>query len=208
MQVLIRGAIAEHFAGQVDGYTGDGTRLPLIYLDREELVRGERPPVCDDSAIAHLLDAIRQLADLWTTTAPDARAYSARDNYLASDWNRIVNAYLDDLAHRGKTDAEIKRLEDWLCAETRVIWAKTCATWDDLIVRAAIACHWCDPGPEEIIANTPPNERFDDQAFAYLIKGILNMSGLRFDRDGRYIGPEAAEQADKRVVAAAGSWID
>jgi hypothetical protein len=65
MQVLIRGAIAEHFSGQTDGCTGDGTRQPLVFLDPEELVCCQRPPVCDDSAIAHLLDAVRQLADLW-----------------------------------------------------------------------------------------------------------------------------------------------
>ena len=71
MQVIIRGAIAEHCANQVDGYTGDGTRPPLDYLDPKALVREGRGPVCDDSAFAHLLDAIRQLADLWTTTAPN-----------------------------------------------------------------------------------------------------------------------------------------
>ena len=75
IQVLIRGAIAEHFSNQVDGYTGDGTRLPLIYLDPEELARDGSPLVCEGSAFARLLDAVRQLADLWTKAAPDARAH-------------------------------------------------------------------------------------------------------------------------------------
>jgi hypothetical protein len=46
------------------------------------------------------------------------------------------------------------------------------------------------------LATTPPDERFDDQAFANLIRDILNMSGLRFDRDGLCTSQESAEQLD------------
>ena len=34
---------------------------------------------------------------------PLAPANIRRDNYLASDWNRIVNAYLDNMARLAKT---------------------------------------------------------------------------------------------------------
>jgi hypothetical protein len=44
----------------------------------------------------------------------------------------------------------------------------------------------------------------DDQAFAYLARGIVDFAGLRFDREGRLLDPEDAEQPGKRE----GSWID
>jgi hypothetical protein len=69
LQVLTRSAIVEHYSEQTDGF--DGTRLTLDYLNPAELARNGRPAVCDDSAIAHLLDAVRQLEDLWTAAIPD-----------------------------------------------------------------------------------------------------------------------------------------
>ena len=161
-----------------------------------------------DEAITALLKGVRDVGMQGAVFPPAAPLNAARDNYLASDSNRIVNAYLDNMARPGKTDAEIERLEDWLCAETRAIWAKPCVSWDDLIVRAAIACHCWDSGPDEIIATTPPGRNSDTQAFAYLVKGIIDLAGLRFDRDGRCTDPEGAAQIDKRAVPTVGSSID
>jgi hypothetical protein len=62
IRVTMCGALAEHFSDQTNGYSGDGTLLPLEFLKPET-----RPAVCDDSAIAHLLDACRQLVALWST---------------------------------------------------------------------------------------------------------------------------------------------
>jgi len=203
IQVLIRGAIAEHFSNQTDGYSGDGTRLPLEFLDPQELVRCQRPPVCDDSAIAHLLDAVRQLNDLWTTTAPDtadlprAQLDTARANYLASDWYRIITAHLDAMAVRGMTDEEVERLLNDLCENTKAIWARPCATWDDLIERAAIAVYWNSPDelseptyPDDVLACEPDADHdrgYDDHALAHVVKAILDQSGLKFDQEGRLL---------------------
>jgi hypothetical protein len=201
IQVFIRGAIAEHYSNQTDDFTGDGTRRPLVFLDPEELVRDGSPPVCDDSAIAHLLDAVRQLADLWVTTAPVATYRRGRNgiryvraNYLASDWHRAITNFLDETArllNEGRTDAEFAKAYQLFYAATKVVWAKPCRTFDDLIERAAVACHYNEPGPDKILATTHPDENFDSQAFAYLVKGILDLAGLKFDQEGRLLDSKA-----------------
>jgi hypothetical protein len=97
-------------------------------------------------------------------------------------------------------------------SEPRPIWERPVRTWDDLIVRAAIAVHWFSPyefdnpvNPEHTIAI---EDTYPEEALAHVVKSILDMSGLKLDRDGRYIGPEGAKQADMRTVPTVGSWID
>jgi hypothetical protein len=41
-----------------------------------------------------------------------------------------------------RTDDARDSLNVRLCAATNAIWAKPVRTWDDLIVRTAIAVHW------------------------------------------------------------------
>jgi hypothetical protein len=48
----------------ISALTSDGSLLPLAFLDPETLALNDRPAVCDDSAIAHLPDACRQLVAL------------------------------------------------------------------------------------------------------------------------------------------------
>jgi len=62
-----------------------------------------------------------------------------RDNYLKSDWHRILSAFLETRSRA--TDEE----SDGLCAgpdeAAHAICAKPVCTFDDLVVCAAIAVH-------------------------------------------------------------------
>jgi hypothetical protein len=65
--------------------------------------------------------------------------------------------------------------------------ARPVRTWDDIIVRAAIAVHWhgpgCDPAyPEHTIAI---EDCCAEEALAHVVKGILDISGLRFELSER-----------------------
>ena len=116
---------------------------------------------------------------------------AARDRYLASDWPPILNAHLKEMSRRGETDAEIDLLEKRLCAKIAAIWAKPVRTVDDLVVRAAIAVHWNsappgEPAYPEHVCNDP-ERGFDDKALAHVVKGILDLAGLKFGADGRLI---------------------
>ena len=55
--------------------------------------------------------------------------------------------------------------------------------------RLAVATHYNDDGqePDAILAHTPPEKNFDDQSFAHLVKGILDVAGLRSDQYGRLL---------------------
>src|SRR5262249_14064361 len=68
-----------------------------------------------------------------------------RDNYLDTEWPSLLDAHLVEICHHGRTDAENDEAQDRLCAATEAVWAKPCRTMDDLVLRAAIACHWNAP---------------------------------------------------------------
>jgi hypothetical protein len=200
LQVLTRSAIVEHYSEQTDGF--DGTRLTLDYLNPAELARNGRPAVCDDSAFAHLLDAIRQLEDLWIATGdigmraaispPVAPFNAVRDSYLASDWNRIVTAFLAETSRpENNGDAQRDGLTDRLCEATNRIWARPVRSWDELVERAAMAVHWNQDDehiayPDDVIASDDEFD-FDMRALAHVVRGILDLAGLQFDVEGRLI---------------------
>jgi hypothetical protein len=149
-------------------------------------------------ALAALLKGVRAVGmrtDLSRTSRCEPVLPAAldvwRNNYLRSDWQRIVTAYLDAMAVRGITDEEVERLLNDLCENTKAIWARPCATWDDLIERAAIAVYWNSPDepsepayPDDVLACEPDADHdrgYDDHALAHVVKAILDQAGLRFD---------------------------
>ena len=147
-----------------------------------------------------MLDLLKGLRDVGMRGAaifpPLAPSNRARDKYLASDWHRILSAFLEESSRRARTDAEVTLQEERFGDATNAIWAKPVRTWDDLIVRAAIAMHWnepLDPGdpayPDDIISGNP-EERFDARALAHVVRGVLDLAGLKFDAEGRCIARE------------------
>jgi hypothetical protein len=78
-----------------------------------------------------------------------------------------------------------------LVTDTEAIWAKPVRTWDDLIVRAAIAVRWSlpnlgEPAYPDCVINGP-NEDFDRRASAHVVRGVLDLAGLKFDPEGKLL---------------------
>jgi hypothetical protein len=68
-------------------------------------------------------------------------------------------------------------------------------TWADLIQLAAVAIHWNSPAfvddpayPNYVIAS---DEDIDVRVLAHVVRGILELSCLKFDADGRLLPPDA-----------------
>jgi hypothetical protein len=123
------------------------------------------------------------------TRAPCEDPATLRDNYLASDWHRTLTGYLDAL-QRPKNNVAATHTR--FGADTNAILAKPVRTWDDLIVRAAIAIHFnstlsFDPAyPDNVIAANSCIH-FDDRSLAHVVRGILDLFRLTFDNDGRLL---------------------
>jgi hypothetical protein len=119
-----------------------------------------------------------------------------RDDYLKSAGHRILSAYLDEIYRRNRTEAEVELHEERFCAEAAAIWAKPCATFADFIVRLSMAIHWNstppDPAYPDNMLNDPRAPYFQ-RALAHVVKGVLDLAGLKFDADGRCIAPECPE---------------
>ena len=146
--------------------------------------------VCQDAVLA-LLKGVRDVGMRAAISPPVAPLNAARDKYLASDWHRIVSTFLEEYARpENGTDDARDGLTRHLCDETNAIWAKPVRTWDDLIVRAAIAVHWnvddVLPYPDNVIPGSR-HENFDLRALAHVVRGVLELAGLTFDADGRLI---------------------
>jgi hypothetical protein len=144
--------------------------------------------VCEEAVVA-LLKGVRDVGMPAAISVPVAPLNAAREKYLASDWHRIVSTFLEEFARpENRTDDARDGLKRHLCDETNAIWAKPVRTWDDLIVRAAIAVHWNGdnvlPYPNDVISG---NENFDYRALAHVVRGILDLAGLKFDADGRLL---------------------
>jgi hypothetical protein len=105
--------------------------------------------------------------------------------YLASDWHRALCAYLEERG-RANTEDELDALESRLGDVTRAISATPVRTPDDLVVRAAMAMHWY--GNNEI--SNPSCTA--DHVLAAVVRGVLDLAGLKFDAEGRLLGEEPA----------------
>jgi hypothetical protein len=76
---------------------------------------------------------------------------------------------------------------------TKAFLARPCRTWNDVVLRAAIAVHWNSPYPDEVIAENP-DKNFDKQSLAYLVRGILDIAGLAFDNEGRLLSGQGMQK--------------
>lgn len=130
------------------------------------------------------------------TEVPFVPADIWRNNYVASDWHRIVTAFLD-ASGRPENDGDEGRdaLNAQLAHDTEAILARPVSTWADLIQLAAIAVHWNSPVrlvdsgyPDDIIAS---DEAIDERVLAHVVRGILKLSGMKFDAEGRLL-PQGA----------------
>jgi hypothetical protein len=127
--------------------------------------------------------------------APDVGASTAlRAAYVASEWQRALSAYLED---RGRTSAEeeLDALNGRLGEVTRTIIATPVRTPDDLVVRAAMAVHWNqfglnDPAYPDHVMNSKACS--DQRALAAVVRGVLDLAGLKFDVEGRLLDEEPA----------------
>lgn len=115
-------------------------------------------------------------------------------NFLASDWHRIHSAFQADWERPENTSDDNRfALCERLSEGANAIWAMPVRSWDDLVVRAAMACHWnttTRPGspayPGDVIAGDPTRD-FDARALAHVVRGIFDLAGLEFDAEGRLI---------------------
>jgi hypothetical protein len=110
-----------------------------------------------------------------------------RAAYVASEWHRALSAYFEE---RGRTSAqeELDALEVRMGDVARAISAKPVRTFGDLVVRAAMAVHWNqarldDPAYPDYVMNNKACS--DDRALAAVVRGVLDLAGLKFDVEGR-----------------------
>jgi hypothetical protein len=175
------------------GRTGPNADTQLAGLPAHAIVEGG---TCEEAMVA-LLKGVRDVGMRAAISLPVAPLNADRDKYLASDWHRIVSAFLKESARlEDRTDDARNSLNRRLADATTTTWAKPVRTWDDLIVRAAIAVHWnidaeiavnTDlPFPDNVISSNR-NENFDYRALGHAVRGILDLAGLKFDADGRLI---------------------
>jgi hypothetical protein len=124
-----------------------------------------RPRTPTKEEIAAVLEVHKALA------APDA----ARETYLASDWHRALEEYLVATLTI-TTDDALDRLED----VTEAICAEPVRTFDNLVVRAAMAAHFY----ADELSNP---ERTVDDVLAGVVRGVLDLAGVRLDAEGRLL---------------------
>jgi hypothetical protein len=133
-----------------------------------------------------------------------AVAKSAQRNGDLAEWCDMVSRYLNGSNEDEERTAQSEdALEEALCATTEGIWARPVHTWDDLVVRAAIAVHWNSPDydtdpayPDDIVrvAIADNGRGYDDYALAHVVRGVLDLAGLTFDSDGRLLsGPNKVD---------------
>jgi hypothetical protein len=149
-----------------------------------------------------VLDLLRGVRDVGMRAAmslPVAPLNAVRDNYLASDRHRILSAYHDDWElPENQIDDRRFALRRRLCEGANAIWAKPVRTWEDRIERAAMAVHWNQiskvvPFPDDSIAGDP-NRNFDWRALAHVVRGVLDLAGLKFGDYGRLASARATER--------------
>src|SRR5215813_4526969 len=92
------------------------------------------------------------------------------------EWQAILDSYLKWTRGRGKTDEEVERMEDWFAKETNEAFRAPVRSFDDLVVLAAVACHWNapdgadDPPYLQCVIDGDPKVNFDARSLAYLVK--------------------------------------
>ena len=108
--------------------------------EAEAQLAGDPPHVISgavEEAVLALLRGVRDVGMRAAMSLPVAPLNAVRDNYLASDWHRILSAYHDDWElPENQTDDRRFALRRRLCEGANAIWAKPVRTWEDRIERA------------------------------------------------------------------------
>ena len=104
-------------------------------------------------------------------------------------WQRCLHDFLD----RCKSGADTET--DWaaIIQQSQIIWDRPVQSLDDVLLRAAVCIHWNCPGmatdpayPDDIIADGPEGN-MDNYATAMVMRGLLDLTGLQFDPEGRLL---------------------
>jgi hypothetical protein len=173
-----RALIAQHW---LDARCDDNARWQLSQPPSELNDSGER-------AIAELIHAV------WLFDGVLPETTSAHSEALVR-WDACVREYL--AASCGPDEDACARLDDAFCAACEAEWAKPVHALSDLLPRLLVATHWNSPGfpddpayPDNIIAETGPAGKelsMDERAVAFVIRGLLDLTGLKCDADGRLL---------------------
>jgi hypothetical protein len=110
-------------------------------------------------------------------------------------WTAVVDAWLDVDPARLENDhpqhAEAHAVFEALCAASTAIWAKPVRSFADVVLRFGVAGYWNATGlldhlvyNDDVIARCEARG-FDEAGLAYLMRGLMDLTGIEFDADGR-----------------------
>jgi hypothetical protein len=166
------------------------------YLDGGPTLEGE----WIDHITARLLRAIRDVMLAQASFGPWRRldqhrmirdlAPPERDLDLhLRQWDAAVRQCLNA---KPQDDERAKVVDDEICTQTERVWARPVRSWDDVILRVAVAVHWNEPGyPDAKLTN----RHYDCRALAYVVRAVLDLAGLRLDSEGRLLGRKQRDAA-------------
>jgi hypothetical protein len=131
------------------------------------------------------------------TIEPNAYAVDPRDPELR-EWEGAVARWLEAVQGANDDDEANRALKEF-DAVAKAIWSRRVLSWNDIVLRAAVAIHWNDADPEDpddepaypaaYLRSADDRLDMDAQALANLVQGIIDLSGLHFDRTGRVVPP-------------------
>jgi hypothetical protein len=129
------------------------------------------------------------------SSAVSGHALTCTDRGQLAQWDSILRQHVADTKKACDDDAECDRLDNLLAATCEALWAQPVQSLDDVFVRLAVCVHWNsplhigDPAYPNCAVDPAPVEGgdMDSRALAYLVRGLLDLTGLRFDQDGRLL---------------------
>src|SRR5262245_54617331 len=105
------------------------------------------------------------------------------------EWQAILDCYLERMREPGKTDKDIAKIDKWIEEGTNYALRMPVRSLDDLLVLAAVACHW-NSDPDAGLAYPGcaiAGPGFDRRSLARLVQAILDLAKVRLDSDGRLL---------------------
>jgi hypothetical protein len=136
-----------------------------------------------------------EIARIITAAASGHTAISRAGHAELKRWDQSVRKHLADLKAADTLDEitleEEQGLADQIHADAEAIWSRPIRGWEDLVVRTAMVVYWNSEDrhiayPDCVIARGG-KYCMDERAFAFLVRGILDLAGLKFDAEGRLL---------------------